>query len=306
MPPPMIKTTTKQVRTKAFFWTKLAAPKCNGTIWESVDASSVPLAHSELQEAFAVQDSPARQVPSVKTASKVVGLLSTTRAQNVGESPVLSTDVSVAKILLGIMLARIRLSNTALKEAILRLSDRKLSVDKLKLILPLAPTAEEVAIAKAYSGPVESLSPSDQYLVTMSSIPRLPQRLACMLTRRRFEMELEEIRPDIAILRNATDELKASQCFRHTLAAVLAAGNSLNGNTFRGNAAGFQLEALGKLKETRVTSTKAGGKQLTLLHHIASTLVRDEDKPFDFLSECPHLAAGARGGSRFLRAFTAC
>lgn len=192
------------------------------------------------------------------------------------------------------------MSNTALREAILRISDRKLSVDRLKLILPLTPSVDEVAIGKAFMGSIESLSPPDQYLVTMCSIPRLSQRMTCMLTRRRFEMDLEEIRPDIAILRNATDELRASQCFRHALAVVLAAGNSLNGNTFRGNAAGFQLEALGKLKETRMTSAKPGGKQLTLLHYIASALIRDQDKPYDFLSECPHLAAGARGMLKML------
>lgn len=38
-----------------------------------------------------------------------------------------------------------------------------------------------------------------------------------MLTRRRFEMELEELRPDIATLRRATDELRLSVKFKRVL-----------------------------------------------------------------------------------------
>lgn len=51
----------------------------------------------------------------------------------------------------------------------------------------------------------------------MMSIPRLEERLACMITRRRFEMELEEIRPELSILRNAADEVRSSEKFRLVL-----------------------------------------------------------------------------------------
>lgn len=47
----------------------------------------------------------------------------------------------------------------------------------------------------------------------MMSIPRLEERLTCMITRRRFEMELEEIRPELSILRNAADEIRNSGKF---------------------------------------------------------------------------------------------
>lgn len=69
-----------------------------------------------------------------------------------------------------------------------------------------------------------------------------------MLTRRRFDMELEELRPELAILRNATDELRASTKLREVLRIVLAVGNRLNAATLRGNAGGFQLEALLKVR----------------------------------------------------------
>lgn len=59
-----------------------------------------------------------------------------------------------------------------------------------------------------------SLSP---ILSQMMSIPRLSQRLECMLYRRKLEIEIEEIRPELNIVRNASRELKASPRFKTIL-----------------------------------------------------------------------------------------
>jgi diaphanous 1 len=48
-------------------------------------------------------------------------------------------------------------------------------------------------------------------------IPRIADRLRCMIYRRRLELNVEEIRPDLDILHGASRELKTSQRFRHVL-----------------------------------------------------------------------------------------
>jgi hypothetical protein len=48
-------------------------------------------------------------------------------------------------------------------------------------------------------------------------IPRIADRLRCMIYRRRLELDVEEIRPDLDILHGASQELKTSQRFRHVL-----------------------------------------------------------------------------------------
>lgn len=48
-------------------------------------------------------------------------------------------------------------------------------------------------------------------------IPRLEQRLNCMITRKRFDLDLEELRPELAILRNAADEIRHSNKFKRVL-----------------------------------------------------------------------------------------
>ena len=79
------------------------------------------------------------------------------------------------------------------------------------------------------------------------TIPRLSERLECMIYRRKLDLEIAEIRPELNILRNASYEVRHSDRFKQVLQVVLAVGNALNGSTFRGEARGFQLEALLKV-----------------------------------------------------------
>lgn len=102
------------------------------------------------------------------------------------------------------------------------------------------------------------------------TIPRLSERLECMLYRRKLELEIEEIRPELDILRNASQELHSSFKFKQILQVcriftqkffhsncyvkvILVVGNALNGSSFRGSARGFQLEALLKVKNISYT-----------------------------------------------------
>lgn len=126
-------------------------------------------------------------------------------------------------------------------------------------------------------------------------IPRFAERLSCMIYRRRFEMDLEELKPEINLLRGAHNELRSSMPFRRVLSTVLALGNALNGGTFRGSAAGFQLEALLRLKDTKTSGPAAPGKPPTLLHYLVKLLERDDPALLDFADDMVHLEAASRG-----------
>ena len=49
------------------------------------------------------------------------------------------------------------------------------------------------------------------------TIPRLSERVECMLYRRKLEVEVEEVRPELNIVRNASQELRGSPRFRRVL-----------------------------------------------------------------------------------------
>jgi diaphanous 1 len=69
-----------------------------------------------------------------------------------------------------------------------------------------------------------------------------------MVYRRKLDLDMEELKPDLSILRKASEELKNSIKFRKLLQTVLAIGNTLNASTFRGGAAGFSLDSLLKVR----------------------------------------------------------
>lgn len=49
------------------------------------------------------------------------------------------------------------------------------------------------------------------------TIPRLTERLECMVYRRRLELDIEELRPELNIVHKASLELRGSTRFRRVL-----------------------------------------------------------------------------------------
>jgi diaphanous 1 len=49
------------------------------------------------------------------------------------------------------------------------------------------------------------------------TIPRLSERLDCILYRRKLDLDVEEIRPDLNTLRNVCHELRSSTRFKQVL-----------------------------------------------------------------------------------------
>ncbi|KZT71430.1 FH2-domain-containing protein [Daedalea quercina L-15889] len=280
-PPPSaykrpLKTAKPAKRLKPFFWNKLSAPALGSTVWTQIQTDA-PFDLTDLEATFAIDNSsasPSQLSVSSPRKQSVTTLLDITRANNIA-----------------IMLSGIKRELPEIRLALLTLDDSKLSIDDLRAISRQLPTAEEIARLRGFDD-VSKLAKADQYFFEIMTIPRLSQRLECMLYRQKLEIEIEEIRPELNIVRNASHELRSSSRFKSVLQAVLAVGNALNGSTFRGSARGFQLEALSKMKETR---TARGGPECpTLLHYLAKVLLRTNANLVLFIEDMPHLEAAAR------------
>ncbi|KAI6135168.1 hypothetical protein EV401DRAFT_885812 [Pisolithus croceorrhizus] len=214
------------------------------------------------------------QVTSPPRKQNVTSLLDITRANNVA-----------------IMLSRFRKGYSVIRDALLDLDSSQLSIDDLKMISKHLPTIEEITRIKEF-GDVSRLAKADQYFSEIMTIPRLPQRLECMTFRLRFELDVNEIRPELKTVHDACRELQSSRRFKATLQAILAVGNALNRTTFHGGARGFRLETLLKMKETK--TTKRGPDCPTLLHYMARVLIRTDPKLTLFIEELPSVQAAAR------------
>ncbi|KAF9232167.1 hypothetical protein BU15DRAFT_55302 [Melanogaster broomeanus] len=262
-------------RLKPFFWNKLESNSIGPTVW-SEPCADPDFSTEDLEATFLIDSVPQTQSQVLNPSRKqnVTTLLDITRANNIA-----------------IMLSRFKSRYPAIRQALLDLDDSILSIDDLRAISKQLPTTEEMNRIKDF-GDVSKLAKPDQYLHEIMTIPRLPQRLDCMIFRQRFHLDVDEIRPDLKTIRDACRELRASQLFKRTLQAVLVVGNKLNGSTFRGNARGFHLEALLKMKETK--TAKGGSDCPTLLHYIARVLLRTQPKLTLFIEELPNLEPAAR------------
>lgn len=85
---------------------------------------------------------------------------------------------------------------------------------------------------------------------------------------------------DLAILQEASEELKNSRLFLKLLEAVLRTGNRMNVGTNRGDAKSFKLDTLLKLVDIKGTDGKT-----TLLHFVVQEIIRSEGSVVDSTNE---------------------
>lgn len=268
---------------RALFWNKLPTHSLARTVWSELPPTAINVADevARLDELFALggrgaaagrgADEPAG---GAKKAAPTT-LIDLTRSQNIA-----------------IMLSRIKIPFAQLRTALLQLDESVLTEDNLKALKACVPTSEEMELIREYDGDVSALSKADQFFKEMLGIPKLSERLTCMLYMRRFEFDVEELKPDLKVLKHAVDELNSSTKFKAVLHTVLMVGNVLNSSTFRGSAAGFQLADLLKLRETKPAMPTPGTP--TLLHYLVRLLNKTDRDLVGFLDDCAHVEAAAR------------
>lgn len=66
---------------------------------------------------------------------------------------------------------------------------------------------------------IRRLAKADQYFFELLSIPNLQERLECMILRRKLDLDVADVRPELSIVRNAASELRRSAKFKRVLQA---------------------------------------------------------------------------------------
>ncbi|CAE6362187.1 unnamed protein product, partial [Rhizoctonia solani] len=263
---------------KPFFWDKVSSTGGVQTVWGQLGMMGGQIDLTDLEDVFSLDQAPSKPASASNTTKskqqQVTTMLDITRANNVA-----------------IMLKTLKLSPVAIREAILAVDDTRLSAEDLVAISKQLPTVEEANRIQDF-GDVGKLAEADRYFSEILKIPRLQERLSCMIYRRRLELDIIEAQPDLSILHDAAVEVCTSDKLRRILQVVLAVGNALNKSSFRGGASGFKLKSLMKLKETK--TAKGESECPTLLHYLARVLLRSEPSTILFIEQAPHLESAAR------------
>jgi hypothetical protein len=192
---------------------------------------------------------------------------------------------------IGIQLASMRLTNEAIRSAIIQMNKDKLTQNQINTLKAICPNEEEVELVSSYDGPVEDLAVPDRFFKVLSTIPALEGRLEAWGFRMRFEDDVSSLRPNIESIRLATKELKESAKFTKFLTIVLAVGNYLNAKGNKKNAYGFKLASLHKLKDTKTTDGKSN-----LLVYIIEMIEDKYPELSNFYTEMTNVATAKKIG----------
>ncbi|TYZ59125.1 hypothetical protein PybrP1_000050 [[Pythium] brassicae (nom. inval.)] len=272
-----IKPPAKQT-TRSFYWQQLRGDAIKGTVWEEIEKersvghnNELPLILNESDLAALESEFPPPQAatgpgtrgrtnsidntvsaaPGSPLASpRVVFLIDRSRANNVS-----------------IIIKQFRISNAALREAIMKLDASVLTLERVQGLLKIMPTEEEIAAIMGFQGDPLTLNEAERILKELISVPRLKQRLSALQAKLQFPTLVRDLQTKVEKLRAASTELSQSAELKTTLLVVLQVGNKMNQGTNRGDAKGFRLGDL-----TKLAQMKSVDRGVTLLHFVARML----------------------------------
>jgi len=167
-----------------------------------------------------------------------------------------------------IFLSSQKIDVPALREAILTLDEDKLTPEFTVKLLDNLPELEELAAIQAWldanGNRIEKMTAADQYFYNIGKVTQLRARLECFNFKQTFAVKVNEIKPALLRVKQATTSMKAnSDNFLKVCEVVLAVGNFLNSGTNNGNANGFNIRTLAKLD-----SLKGVDKATSLLTYL--------------------------------------
>ena len=137
-----------------------------------------------------------------------------------------------------IALARVRLGDAAIVEAVLACDADALAPARLELVLRAAPSDAEAAAALAVApGDAPRLSRASQFHRALAArVPDAARRLEGLSFAQRVEQSTRNLNDDFRVLARACEQIGRSERLARLLERVLALGNALNAGSARGGA----------------------------------------------------------------------
>ncbi|XP_034950625.1 formin-2 [Chelonus insularis] len=179
----------------------------------------------------------------------------------------------------GILEKSLRVDFSEVENAVYNLDTSIISLEALRQIYEIMPTAKEIEEITTHEKehPEIPLDRPEMFLKQLSTIKNFNERIICLMFQAEFDDAISTVSSKLTNLRSTCDYLRTSQSLKKIMALILTLGNYMNGgNRMRGQADGFGLEILGKLKDVK---SKAPG--ITLLHYLVR-LVLDQEKNYNF------------------------
>ncbi|XP_059618174.1 protein cappuccino [Phlebotomus argentipes] len=258
---------------RPLYWTRIVAPKSpvedlslNGSnlLWAEIDEMKLDNL-DEFAELFSRQ----AVVPKAKEAPKItkvrsIKILDSKRSQNVA-----------------IFVRSLHADFAEIEHAISHCDTSVISLQALQVIRDIRATSEELVQIREASTDESPLDEPEQFLLRLEDISSCSERISCIVFQAEFDEAVTLLERKMGVFTDTCNLMLDSENLKNLFSIILTLGNYMNGgNRTRGQADGFGLEILGKLKDVKSKDSK-----ITLLHFIVKTFIGERRKSGTPLTE---------------------
>ncbi|XP_055087066.1 formin [Periophthalmus magnuspinnatus] len=253
---------------KPLYWNRIQIQDSNNnTLWGSLSEPDISNP-KEFEDLFSKATLQPKKKPLADTyekkakTKKIVKLLDGKRSQAVG-----------------ILISSLHLDMKDIQQALLNMDNTVVDLESIEALYENRGTSDELEIIKKHyesskGDDSKVLDKPEQFLYELSQIPDFTGRAHCIIFQSTFFDTISSIRRKVEIVSNVCKELLEGTSLRDVLGLVLAFGNYMNGgNRTRGQADGFGLEILPKLKDV-----KSRDNRMNLVDYVVLYYLRNFDK----------------------------
>ncbi|XP_038597026.1 formin-1 [Tachyglossus aculeatus] len=179
----------------------------------------------------------------------------------------------------GILISSLHLEMKDIQQAIFQVDDSVVDLETLEALYENRAQQDElIRIRKHYETAKEEevklLDKPEQFLYELAQIPNFAERAQCIIFRSVFSEGIGAVHRKVEIVTRASKGLLDMQSVRDILGLILAFGNYMNGgNRTRGQADGYSLEILPKLKDV-----KSRDNGINLVDYVVTYYLRHYDE----------------------------
>ncbi|KAF6351275.1 formin 1 [Rhinolophus ferrumequinum] len=234
---------------KPLYWTRIQisdkSQNATPTLWDSLEEPDIRDT-SEFEYLFSKDTTQQKKKPLSETyekknkVKKIIKLLDGKRSQTVG-----------------ILISSLHLEMKDIQQAIFNVDDSVVDLETLAALYENRAQEDElIKIRKYYETSKEEelklLDKPEQFLHELAQIPNFAERAQCIIFRSVFSEGITSLHRKVEIITRASKGLLHMKSVKDILALILAFGNYMNGgNRTRGQADGYSLEILPKLKDVK-------------------------------------------------------
>ncbi|XP_053538492.1 formin isoform X2 [Ictalurus punctatus] len=252
---------------KPLYWTRIQIQDNNNTLWGSLEEPDI-VDTKEFEDLFSKATLQPKKKPLSDTyeekpkAKKIIKLLDGKRSQAVG-----------------ILISSLHLEMKDIQLAVLTVDNSIVDLETIEALYENRAQNDELQkIKKHYENSKEDevklLDKPEQFLYELAQIPDFAGRAHCIIFQAVFLDSISSIHGKVEIISTVCKGLLERDSIKEVIGLILAFGNYMNGgNRTRGQADGFGLEILPKLKDV-----KSRDNRISLVDYVVSYYLRKLDK----------------------------